>query len=332
MSDSTPPGEGENWALLLHGGAGHITREALTPEQDRAYRSSLSAAAETGAAVLRQRGTALDAVEAVVRHLEDDPLFNAGRGAAFTSDGRNELDASIMHGGTLAAGAVAGVRNARHPVSLARAVMERSPHVLLAGEGADAFGRETGIEQADAAWFFTATRWQSLIRFLKRQGRPLPSMPARVSSYPGVDTLTHEEGVRGTVGAVALDQHGHVAAATSTGGTTGKRPGRVGDSPLIGAGTYAADTSCAVSGTGTGEHFIRLGVARTIAALVELRGMSLQAAADEVIQHQLTALGGEGGVIAVTPGGQMAWSLNSAGMYRARISACTSLQVALYTD
>lgn len=331
MSDSTTNTATGNWSLLLHGGAGHITRELLTPEQDRAYRSSLAAAAEAGAAVLRERGTALDAVEAAVRHLEDDPLFNSGRGAAFTADGRNELDASIMYGATLAAGAVAGVRHTRNPVSLARAVMERSPHVLLAGEGADAFSREAGLEQADAGWFFTSTRWQSLVRLLTRQGKTLPP-PPQVSANPAVDALTHEEGLRGTVGAVALDQHGHVAAATSTGGTTGKRPGRVGDSPLIGAGTYAADASCAVSATGTGEYFIRLGVARTIAALVEMRGMSLQDAADEVIHRQVTALGGEGGVIALTRDGQMSWSLNTTGMYRARVSAGTPLRVALYAD
>lgn len=322
---------GGRWALLLHGGAGRIARGALTREQEAAYRASLAAAAEAGARVLRGSGSALDAVEATVRHLEDDPLFNAGRGAAFTLDGRNELDASIMDGATRAAGAVAGVTGIRNPVSLARAVMERSPHVMLAGAGADAFAREAGVDHADAAWFFSETRWQSLERLLARRGLPIPRRPAGVPTPAGT-ALVYDEGVRGTVGAVALDQHGNLAAATSTGGITGKRPGRVGDSPLIGAGTWAANGSCAVSGTGSGEHFIRAAVARTIAALVEYRGLSLQAATDEVIHRQLASLGGEGGVIAVMPDGQVACAMNTAGMYRALVRPGSGTRVALYAD
>jgi beta-aspartyl-peptidase (threonine type) len=323
------------WALVLHGGAGVINRERLSNEQQQAYRASLAVAAEAGVAVLRRGATALEAVEASVCLLEDDPLFNAGRGAVFTAEGRVELDASIMDGRTLAAGAVAGVTRTRNPVSLARLVMEHSPHVMLAGSGADEFARRQGLEPCDPAWFFTERRWQSLLRYLAAEGMPLPPPPAHTPiSVMGSDTtrLVHDEGKHGTVGAVALDQRGNVAAATSTGGTTGKRWGRIGDSPLIGAGTYASNASCAVSGTGSGEHFIRLGVAREICALVEYRGMGLQAAADEVIRNQLPALGGDGGVIAVKPDGQIAWSFNTAGMYRARVASDMPLQIGIFGD
>lgn len=325
---------GPRWALLLHGGAGAIARGALRPEQEAAYRSSLAAAAQAGAALLDACGTAVDAVEATVRMLEDDPLFNAGRGAAFTANGTIELDAAIMDGHSLAAGAVAGVRSTRNPVSLARAVMARSPHVLLAGAGADEFAREAGVEAADAAWFFTARRWQSLERFLVAHHLPVPPRPPGAADGHGAQagSLAHDEGVRGTVGAVALDKRGHVAAATSTGGITGKRPGRVGDSPLIGAGTYASNRACALSATGTGEHFIRLTLTRSVAALVELRGLTLQAAMDAMIHGPLGELGGEGGVIGVTPDGQLAWSMNTSGMYRARISSNSALHVALHGD
>ena len=263
--------------------------------------------------------------------MEDDPLFNAGRGAVFTAEGRNELDASIMDGRTLSAGAVAGVTRTRHPISLARRVMEKSPHVMLVGAGADTYSREQGLEQVEPGWFYTEYRWESLEKTLKEKGLPIPPKPAGITSDPAKD-LVHDEGKRGTVGVVALDANGNLAAGTSTGGMTAKRWGRVGDSPIIGAGTYAANTSCAVSGTGTGEYFIRLTVAREICALVEYQHMSLQAAADEVIQKRLTALGGDGGVIAITPDGTMAWSFNSVGMYRARAADGQALQVGVYKD
>ncbi|UTP38932.1 isoaspartyl peptidase/L-asparaginase [Phenylobacterium sp. LH3H17] len=321
-----------NWAIAVHGGAGVIERRHLRPEQEAAYRAALGRVAEAGGAVLRAGGSALDAVEAAIRLLEDDPLFNAGRGAVFTARGANELDASIMDGATLAAGAVAGVTRTRHPISLARAVMERSSHVLLVGAGADAFSKAVGVEQADPSYFFTERRWRSLENFAKAHDLPVPPRPVGEHRPDPVHALAHDEGKYGTVGVVALDTSGNVAAGTSTGGTTGKQWGRVGDSPVIGAGTYASNAACAVSATGTGEYFIRLGVAHEIAALVEHKGLSLQAAADLVIQDKLTALGGDGGIIAVAPDGQVAWSYNTSGMYRASLAADRPLVVSIYKD
>ena len=321
-----------NWSLVVHGGSGVIERADLKPEQDVAYRAALAGAAEVGAAMLRTGGRALDAVEAAINVLEDDPLFNAGRGSVFTADGCNELDAAIMDGATLEAGAVAGVTRVRNPISAARAVMERSPHVLLMGSGADAFAAAEGLARVDQSYFFVERRWRALERQLAREGLAIPPRPQGASMDRRHAALAHDEGKRGTVGAVARDARANVAAGASTGGTTGKRWGRVGDSPLIGAGAYASNRSAAVSGTGEGEYFIRLGVAREICALVELKGLSLQAAVDQVIQTELTALGGQGGVIAVAPDGQMAWSFNTSGMYRARIADGRPLEVAIYKD
>lgn len=331
---SVPTETTPRWALVIHGGAGRIARGLLSAEQEQAYRRSLASIAEAGAAVLRAGGSALDATEATVQRLEDDPLYNAGRGAVFTAEGRNELDSAIMDGRTLAAGAVAGATHTRHPISLARQIMEHSPHVMLAGAAAEDFGRLRGLEQAGPEWFFTERRWQSLVRFLESQQLPVPPRPVARSEQGGNDParLAHDEGKHGTVGVVARDVYGNVAAGTSTGGLTGKRWGRIGDSPIIGAGTYASNASCAVSGTGTGEYFIRLTVAREVCALVQHRGMGLQAAMDEVVKRQLTALGGDGGVIAVAADGQVAWSFNTQGMYRARITADTPLQVGIFGD
>jgi len=319
------------WAIVIHGGAGVIERTELTSEQEAAYREALARAIGPGIDVLKSGGPALDAVEAAMVLMEDDPMFNAGRGAVFTAEGRNELDAAIMDGRTLAAGAVAGATRTRHPISLARRVMQKSPHVMMVGAGADAFSREQGLEQVEPGWFHTERRWQELETYLKKQGLAIPARPAGITADPAKD-LVQGEGKRGTVGVVALDSNGNVAAGTSTGGMTGKRWGRVGDSPIIGAGTYASNGSCAVSATGTGEYFIRLTVAREICSLVEYRRMDLQAAADEVIQKRLTALGGEGGVIALTPDGKMAWSFNTSGMYRARAADGQAVQVGIYKD
>jgi beta-aspartyl-peptidase (threonine type) len=277
----------------------------------------------------------VDAVEAAIQMMEDDPLFNAGRGAVFTAEGKNELDAAIMDGATLKAGAVAGVTRTRHPISLARAVMEKSPHVMLIGAGADAFAGEVGLEQVDPSYFFTERRWQSLVKQLKKEGRPVPARPAGAPPEPLSEAgPTEPEGAHkyGTVGVVALDRNGNVAAGTSTGGTQAKRWGRVGDSPIIGAGTYASNRSCAVSATGAGEYFIRLTVARAVCALVEYKGMGLQAAADEVIHKELEALKGDGGIIAITPDGQLAWSFNTPGMYRARLREGGKLEIGVYND
>ncbi|MES3027511.1 MAG: isoaspartyl peptidase/L-asparaginase [Pseudomonadota bacterium] len=320
------------WAILVHGGAGTIERNQLRPEQEAAYRAALSKVVEAGAAVLDRGGSALDAVEAAIHLLEDDPLFNSGRGAVFTAEGRIELDASIMDGASLAAGAVAGVTRTRSPLTLARTVMEKSPHVMMVGAGADAFSESQGLEQVDPGYFATQRRWRSLENFLKAHDLPIPAKPPGLEQPDPANGLAHDEGKHGTVGVVALDLKGDVAAGTSTGGTTGKQWGRVGDSPIIGAGTYASNASCAVSATGSGEYFIRLTVARDIAALVELKGMSLQAAADEVIQNKLTALGGDGGIIAVAPDGQLAWSFNTSGMYRGRAALGEPVSVGIYKD
>ncbi len=320
------------WSLVVHGGSGVIERADLTAEQDAAYRGSLAVAAEAGAAVLSAGRSAVDAVEAAVRTLEDDPLFNAGRGAVFTAEGQVELDAAIMCGKTLAAGAVAGASRTRNPISLARAVEERSPHVLLTGAGADAFAQAEGFEQVDQSYFFVERRWRALEKQLKREGLPVPPRPAGAKADERLGALAHDEGKRGTVGVVARDVNGDVAAGTSTGGTTAKRWGRVGDSPLIGAGTYASNASAAVSGTGEGEYFIRLAVAHRVCTLVEFAGLSLQAAADAVVQDDLAKLGGQGGVICVAPDGQMAWSFNTSGMYRARIAEGQALAVGIYKD
>lgn len=327
MTPAVAPG----WSLAVHGGAGAIERHHLKPAQERAYRDALARALGAGVQVLEARGSALDAVVAAAQLLEEEPLFNAGRGAAFTAEGKTELDAAIMDGGTLAAGAVAGVTRTRSPIALARAVMERSGHVLLIGEGANAFSLAQGLEQVEPGWFFTERRWRSLVRALTAQGLPIPSEPVG-AVHDEAAALAHDEGKHGTVGVVARDLAGDVAAATSTGGVTAKRFGRVGDSPLIGAGTYASNRTCAVSGTGTGEYFIRLSVAHEISALIEHKGLSLQAAADQVIQRDLVALGGDGGVIVVGADGQVAWSFNTTGMYRGRQVQGGPISVAIYGD
>lgn len=327
MPASTSP----RWSIAVHGGAGAITRDRLRPEQDAAYRQALTLAVQAGAEVLAKGGAGLDAVEAALHVLEDDPLFNAGRGAAFNSDGRNELDAAIMDGATLGAGAVAGVTRTRHPISLARAVMERSDHVLLAGAPAEDFAAHAGVELVDPAYFFVERRWRSLVRYLESQGLPVPARPEGAIAPPQND-LVHDEGKHGTVGVVVCDSAGHVAAGTSTGGTTGKRWGRVGDSPIIGAGTYADDRACAISATGVGEYFIRLAVAHEICAQMRLGGLGMQEAADLVIQEALTELGGEGGVIAVAPTGEVAWSFNTTGMYRGRQTQGGPIEVGIYKD
>ncbi|MGA7343868.1 MAG: isoaspartyl peptidase/L-asparaginase [Terracidiphilus sp.] len=328
-------GKTAHWAIVLHGGAGILQRSSMNPQTEAAYRASLAQALQAGADVLERGGMSLDAVEASIRIMEDDPLFNAGRGSVFAADGSIEMDAAIMDGATLNAGAVADVTRTRHPISLARAVMEKSPHVFLVGPGADAFSVQAGLEQEEPSFFFTERRWQSLIKQLKKEGLPIPPRPAGAPPPPAVpvaDIEPPDAHKYGTVGVVALDRHGNVAAGTSTGGTEAKRWGRVGDSPVIGAGTYASNQSCAVSATGTGEYFIRLGVAREVCNLVYFKGMPLQQAADQVIHKELDALHGDGGVIAITPDGQMAWSFNTPGMYRARLAEGGKMEVGIYND
>jgi beta-aspartyl-peptidase (threonine type) len=307
-----PPAD-QNWTLVIHGGAGVLERQRMTPDLDARHRAGLEAALEAGASILAEGGSALDAVEAAARSLEDNPLFNAGHGAVLTFDGTTELDAAIMDGRDRDAGAVTGVSATRNPISLARAVMEHSPHVFLGGKGADQFAREIGIEQAGRDYFD-----------LPQRRRQLEELKAKGADWFDVDMKF------GTIGAVARDVNGHVAAATSTGGITGKRWGRIGDSPLIGSGTWADDRSCAVSATGSGEYFIRAAVAHEIAARMRYLGESGQAAADAVIAD-VGALGGNGGVILVTPAGEPVFSFNSEGMYRG-IANPDGRTVAIYGD
>ena len=302
------------WSIAVHGGAGTILRENLTEAMRGEYEAGLGAALDAGARLLDEGGNALDAVAATVVLLEDDPHFNAGRGATFTFEGKIELDAAIMDGRTRAAGAVAGVTRERNPVLIARAVMEHSPHVFLAGAGAERFAREQGFEPVDPAWFETAERRRQFEEFRQRKS----------GWFDGSVKY-------GTVGAVARDRQGHVAAATSTGGLTGKRWGRVGDSPVIGAGTYADDRACAVSATGAGEYFIRTAAAKAIADRMVLLGESVQAAADAVIA-EIGELGGEGGVIVAAADGGTAFALNTAGMYRGRADSEGMRETAIFGD
>ena len=323
------------WAVVLHGGAGVIERSSMTPDAERAYRAGLNEAITAAGAVLEHGGTAVDAVEAAIKLLEDNPLFNAGRGAVFASDGTNQLDSAIMDGATMKAGAVADVQHTRHPISLARAVMEKSTNVMMIGAGADAFAAHVGLEQAPPSFFFTERRWQGLEKELKAAGEPVPARPVGAPPAPGKPLSFFEQPDAhkyGTVGVAALDEHGNIAAGTSTGGVTAKHWNRVGDSPIIGAGTYASNASCAVSATGTGEYFIRLTVARTICALVQYKGMPLKKAADDVVQKQLAAIHGDGGVIAITPDGQMAWSFSTPGMFRAKLQQGGTPEIGIYRD
>lgn len=305
---------GTNWRLAIHGGAGVIRRERISAEEDEAIRAALGRALDAGAAILAGGGGALDAVEAAVCVLEDDPHFNAGRGSVFTYEGRIEMDAAIMDGRTRAAGAVTGVTATRNPIGLARAVMAASPHVFLSREGADAFSRQQGLKQEAPDYFETAER-----------RRQLEELRARPAAEHFDLHLKY-----GTVGAVARDAAGHVAAATSTGGLTGKRWGRIGDSPIIGAGAFADDRGCAVSSTGAGEYFIRVGVAHEICARMRMAGESAQAAADAVMA-EVAGLGGSGGVIVVTPAGDSAFSFTTPGMYRGTASPA-GRAIAIYGD
>lgn len=401
----SPPRVKPKWGLVIHGGAGVISRQNLSPEREAAMRAVLTQALQAGHAVLAKGGKSLDAVTAAIHVLEDSPYFNAGKGAVFNHDGVNELDAAIMDGKTRAAGAVAGVRHVQNPIDLARLVMEKSPHVMMVGDGAEAFAQSQGMPLVDAKYFYTEERWQGLQRALEQErakaappatpaqppatpdqqppatpgtqaappatpgtpavppatpgtqatppatpgtpaappttpatppatpGTPAappakPGTQAAAPLTPGVDPITGDHKF-GTVGAVALDQEGNLAAGTSTGGMTNKRFGRVGDAPIIGAGTYA-DERCAVSATGHGEFFIRYTVARDICARVEYQDLPLPEAANVVIHDVLVKAGGEGGVIAMDRQGHVAMPFNSSGMYRGYIGEDGTPTVAIF--
>jgi L-asparaginase / beta-aspartyl-peptidase len=300
--------------LAIHGGAGTLPRAELGGEAEQKYRAGLQQALDVGYGVLEAGGSSVDAVTRAVVLLEDNPLFNAGRGAVFTLDGRNELDASIMDGSNLRAGAVCGLTKIKNPIELARAVMDHSDQVMLAGAGAEEFAQTRGISFVPQSYFFTPERWQQLERI---RGGDL-SLSALTISHVG------------TVGAVALDANGRLAAATSTGGMTGKRYQRIGDSPIIGAGTYADDRSCAVSATGHGEIFIRAAVAHDICARMRFAERSLSQAVREVVLGELVQMRGEGGVIAIDTRGNISMEFNSEGMFRASRKSGEGPQVAIY--
>ncbi|GMV29868.1 MAG: isoaspartyl peptidase/L-asparaginase [Rhodanobacteraceae bacterium] len=304
--------------LVIHGGAG-VERAGMTEGEEKAARAAMEAALRAGHAALAAGKPALDAVSAAIVVLEDAPEFNAGRGAVFTHDGRNELDAAIMDGATRRAGAVAGVQRIRNPITLARAVMEKSPHVMMTGAGAEAFAQTVGMAFVEPAYFRTEKRWQQLQKALEEENDR--------KAHTDVETAKHF----GTVGAVALDANGHLAAGTSTGGMTNKRYGRVGDSPIIGAGTYA-NARCAVSGTGWGEYYIRAVAAHDICARVEYAGQSAREAGDAVINREIPKAGGDGGAIVLTNDGRFALPFNTEGMYRGWIGADGVPHVAIYKD
>jgi beta-aspartyl-peptidase (threonine type) len=309
------------FGLVIHGGAGTIERSKMTPTREHEYRAGLERALAAGYDVLKRSGSSLDATEAAVRVLEDDPHFNAGRGAVFTNVGTNELDAAVMDGKTLKAGAVACLKHIKNPVSLARLVMEKSGHVMMDGEGAETFAKENGIEFVDQKYFYTEERWQAL--------QKVKAAEENRSGAAKKAFIISDQDRHGTVGAVALDQDGNLAVATSTGGTTNKRAGRVGDSPVIGAGTYANNATCAVSATGDGEYFIRATVGHDVSALMEYRGMPLKEAAQTVLD-KVAKLGGNGGLIAIDREGNMALPFNTSGMYRGYVDPNGKFVVEIY--
>lgn len=321
--------EKEKYVMVIHGGAGTILKSQMTPEKEQAYKKALTEALQIGYNLLQSGKSSLDAVEAAVRILEDSPLFNAGKGAVFTHDGKNELDAAIMDGATLRAGSVAGVTTIKNPISAARAVMEKSEHVMMTGTGAEQFAKEAGLEIVDPKYFWTKSRWEALQRVLKEDSLKLEQEKRNKKS--GLLGTQNKDNKFGTVGAVALDQKGRLAAATSTGGMTNKKYGRVGDAPIIGSGTYA-NGQVGVSCTGWGEFFIRNVVAYEVAALMAYKGLSVKAATDELIFNKVPALGGDGGLIALDKDGHVAMPFNTEGMYRGHVTKDGKIEVFIYKD
>lgn len=297
--------EKPEYAIVIHGGAGTILKENMTPEKEKAYMDAMHKALDIGEDVLKNGGSSMDAVEQAIKFMEDSPLFNAGKGAVFTHNGTNEMDASFMFGKDQNAGAVGGVSNIKHPISAARAVLEKSEHVMMAGKGAEEFAAQQGLEIVDPSYFYTERRWNSLQRILSSE-----SEKTELSESDDVDKK------HGTVGCVALDKDGNIAAGTSTGGMTNKKFNRIGDSPIIGAGTYADNATCGVSSTGHGEYFIRYTVARDIAAMMEYGDKTLQEAGTYIINQKLVEKGGTGGVVALDKNGNIAMPFNTPGMYR----------------
>lgn len=326
-SDEISNNSTQNFAIVLHGGSGKMQRGKMSPEREAQYKAKLEEAVKTGYKILEDGGSSLEAVEKTINILEDSPLFNAGKGAVFTHEKRNELDASIMDGKTLNAGAVASVTKIKNPITLALSVMEKSKHVMLIGEGAEAFAKEQGFDFVSPSYFHTDKRMKSIERILKNE-REKENKDAQSSLY---DPLIKSDKF-GTVGCVALDKNGNLAAGTSTGGMNNKKWGRVGDSPIVGAGMYANNNTCAVSATGWGEYFIRGVIAHDISALLEYKGLTIKEATTEVVQNKLTKMGGYGGVIALDKDGNISVEFNTKGMFRASIDKNKELFVGIYKD
>jgi L-asparaginase / beta-aspartyl-peptidase len=323
----------DSFVLVIHGGAGTIKYDPKNPEKQKPYEAALQQALQIGYDTLNKNGSALDAVEVVIRFLEDNPLFNAGKGAVFTSKGTNELDASIMDGSNLKAGSVAGVTTIKNPITLARAVMEKSKHVMLAGKGAEEFAKENKITIVDPKYFYTKARWDGLQKVKALEKKEQDSINAAIKKTAFGEYYFEGKNVGGkfgTVGAVALDKKGNIAAATSTGGMTNKKYGRVGDAPLIGAGTYANNTTCGISCTGWGEYFIRLVMAKSVSDLMEYKNTSIDDAAKEMIQNKLPNLGGDGGLIGLDKYGNITMQFNTEGMYRGYIKSSGEKMVAVF--
>ena len=312
----------QNFGIVIHGGAGTILKENMSDSLEQAYRKKLEEAIRTGHEILANGGTAVEAVQRTINIMEDSPLFNSAKGAVFTNEGKNELDASIMDGKTLNAGAVAGVTNVKNPINLAYEVMENSEHVLLSGKGAEKFAEERGLEIVDPEYFYTENRYRAMEKARQRE----EDSDNKTAFY---DPFIKDEKF-GTVGCAALDKNGNLAAGTSTGGMSNKKYNRIGDSPIIGAGTYANNATCAISSTGWGEYFIRGVVAYDISAMMEYKGLSLKEATHEVIQKKLPALGGDGGIIAIDHSGNVSMEFNTAGMYRASMNKDGELTVGIY--
>lgn len=314
----------DNFGIVIHGGAGTILKKNMSDSLENAYKEKLKEAITTGHSILKDGGTAMEAVTSTINVMEDSPLFNAGKGAVFTHEETNELDASVMDGATLNAGAIAGVTRIKNPIDLALAVMNDSPHVMLSGRGAENFAKEKGFEFVDPSYFYTENRFRSLRRVKQRE------------KENAVSVSFEDEYIKnskfGTVGCAALDKNGNLAAGTSTGGMTNKRWNRIGDAPIIGAGTYANNATCAVSSTGWGEYFIRAIVAYDISAMIEYKGVTLQEAANDVIQKKVPDLGGDGGIVAIDKDGNVAMEFNTAGMYRAHMNADGDLIIGIYKD
>ncbi|MCF1190410.1 isoaspartyl peptidase/L-asparaginase [Mangrovimonas sp. AS39] len=316
----------KSFAIVIHGGAGTILRENMSAEQERQYRDKLEEAIKVGHQILKDGGSSLDAVERTINVLEDSPLFNAGKGAVLTNEGTAELDASIMDGKTLNAGASAGTKTVKNPISLARVIMEKSPHVMMASQGADIYANEQGLSIVDPSYFIVENRVQSLKRLQEAEKKK------KTSQKQGFYDSKIKDSKFGTVGCVALDKNGNLAAGTSTGGMMNKRWGRVGDSPIIGAGTYANNSTCGVSCTGWGEFFIRGMVAYDISALMAYKGMTLKEAAKEVIQKKVPEMGGDGGLIAIDKTGEVVMEFNTAGMFRASMNDQGDLYIGMFSE